>query len=93
MTVEAFEESRGALASLAPAKPAPSLLIADLSSSGDPGSEAELLSHRAHQFPIWVISSHALTVDAKLTTRGFEGILFRPVDLGELVDDIKQRVM
>ncbi|HZP01402.1 MAG TPA: hypothetical protein VFD30_14005 [Terriglobia bacterium] len=93
LEVKAFEEARSALAGLENAEAFPSLLIADLSSSDNPEREAELLSCWANQFPLWVISSHMLAADAELTGRGFERILSRPIDLGELVEDVKHRVL
>jgi hypothetical protein len=88
-----IEDARSALAGLENAEAFPSLLIADLSSSDNPEREAELLSCWANQFPLWVISSHMLAADAELTGRGFERILSRPIDLGELVEDVKHRVL
>jgi len=70
----------------------PALLIADLAASNDPAGEAELLATWAGQVPTWIIASHSLIVDKKLKGRGFEVILFRPIDVGEVVEQIDRRL-
>jgi CheY-like chemotaxis protein len=70
----------------------PALLIADLASSSDPAGEAEVLATWARQVPIWIIASHGLIIDKKLKGRGFEVILFRPIDVGEVVEQINRRL-
>ena len=70
----------------------PSLLIADLYSSGDPGAEIEQLAAWTAQIPIWIIASQSLLAEPQLKSRGFELILVRPIDVGELVEQIKRRV-
>jgi len=70
----------------------PGLLIADLAASADPAGEAELLAAWVKQIPIWIIASHSLIVDKNLKGRGFEMTLFRPIDVGEVVEQIKCRL-
>ena len=70
----------------------PGLLIADLAASADPTGEAELLAAWVKQVPIWIIASHSLIIDKKLKGRGFEVILFRPIDVGEIVEQVKRRL-
>jgi len=70
----------------------PALLIADLASSDDPAGEAELLTAWARQIPIWIIASHSLIVDKKMKGRSFEVILFRPIDVGEIMEQVKRRL-
>jgi len=90
--VEAYETVRRALQSLEAGEALPSLIVADLSASDDPQAEVDLLATWTRQIPIWIIASHNLIVEKGLKGRGFEVILFRPVDMRELVDQIKQRL-
>jgi DNA-binding NtrC family response regulator len=83
---EAIEDSLSQSASL------PALLIADLAASDEPTGEVDLLAAWARRVPIWVIASHSLIVDNKLKGRGFEVILFRPIDVGEIVEQIHRRL-
>jgi len=92
LDVEAYETVRDALASLGASPLLPALLLADLSSSDDPSIDAELLSAWTRQIPTWVIASRSLIVGKSLKGRGFQMILFKPVDVGELVEQIKQRL-
>lgn len=70
----------------------PSLLVADLTESDDPDAEIEALSKWTRQIPVWIVASRSLIAGKSLRGRGFEMILFRPIDLGELVDQIKRRI-
>jgi hypothetical protein len=89
----AFESAGGAIEDfISQSATLPALLIADLASSGDPAGEAELLTAWASQIPIWIIASHTLIVDKKLKGRSFEVILFRPIDVGEIVEQVKRRL-
>jgi len=88
--VEAFETVADALATLGDILPG--LFIADVSASDSPDAEIELLAQWSDQFPIWVIAAHSAIAAQKLKGRGFEMILFKPVDVGELVGQIKRRV-
>jgi len=69
----------------------PGLLIADLSDDGGP-KEIDQFSRVARRLPVWVIASRSSTNETALSDRGFERVFFRPVDVRELVESIKQRV-
>lgn len=70
----------------------PALLVADLTESDDPAAEIEALAKWTKQIPVWIIASRALIVGKGLRGRGFEMILYRPIDARELVEQIKRRV-
>ncbi len=91
LDVEAHETVAEALASLEESPALPSLFLADLSSSDNPAGEADLLAAWATQVPVWLIAGKSFIVAKDLKSRGFEMILFKPVDVGELVEQIKQR--
>jgi hypothetical protein len=46
----------------------------------------------ARRIPTWIIASHTLSVKGGLEGRGFETLLFRPVEMGKLVQQIQQRL-
>jgi len=91
LEVEAHESVADAAASLESQTPPPELLLADISMSDDPAGDVETLAARTKRVPIWVIASPSLIAQGILKGRGFEMILFRPVDVGELVEQIKRR--
>lgn len=90
--VEAHETIPDALAALAPDTSLPDLLIADISASDEPSADVEALSAWSRKIPIWVIASRTYIVEKGLRGHGFGMILLRPVDVGELVGQIKQRL-
>ena len=92
LDVEAHETVREALASLESNTPLPALLLADLSASDDPSGDLDLLSRWSGKIAVWVIGSLSQVIDGSLKGRGFQMILFRPIDMGELVEQIKLRV-
>ena len=92
LEVDAYETVRTALATLVETDLLPAMLVADLFASDDPATDIEQLATWASQIPIWVIASRNLIAEKRLKGRGFEVILFRPVDMGELVEQIKQRL-
>jgi CheY-like chemotaxis protein len=92
LEVEAVETVREALPAPEELAFRPSLLVADLYSSDDPRAEIEQLAAWAAQIPIWIVASQSLLAEPQLKGRGFERILVRPIDLGELVEQIKRRV-
>jgi len=92
VNVEAHETVSDALASLEASEFLPRVFVVDLSSSYDPAGDAEELAKLAGEFPVWIIASHSLIVEETLQGHGFEMILFRPVDIGELVGLINRRV-
>lgn len=92
LEVEAVETVREALRTLQEPALRPSLLIVDLCSSEDPSTEIEQLAAWAARIPVWIIASRNLLAEPQLKGRGFELILVRPIDVGELVEQIKRRV-
>lgn len=92
LEVEAAETVREALSTLQEPALRPSLLIADVSASDDPSAEIEQLAAWAAWIPVWIIASRNLLAEPQLKGRGFELILVRPIDVGELVVQIKRRI-
>lgn len=90
--VEACENIPEAVATLGPRTNPPDLLIADITASDEPSADVEALSAWSRKVPIWIIASRTYIVDKGLRGHGFEMVLLRPVDVGELVDQIKQRL-
>jgi CheY-like chemotaxis protein len=92
VSVEAYETVEEALAQLELSSVLPALLIADISASDHPSADVERLTIWAKRIPIWIIASHTLSVEGGLEGHGFETLLFRPVDMGKLVQQIQQRL-
>jgi DNA-binding NtrC family response regulator len=92
LDVEAYETVEEALAQLEFYSVLPALFIADISVSDHPSAEAESLTPWAKRIPIWVMASHTSSIKGGLEGRGFEMLLFRPVDMGKLVTQIQQRL-
>ena len=90
--VDAHETIADALATLPLAANVPDLFIADISASDDPSADVDALSAWSRRIPIWVIASRTYIVEKGLRGHGFEVILLRPVNVGELVDQIKRRL-
>jgi CheY-like chemotaxis protein len=90
--VEAYETVRAALATLEGSELLPAMLVVDLFASDDPAADIDQLAAWTSQIPTWIIASRSLIAEKRLKGRGFEVILFRPVDMGELVEQIKQRL-
>lgn len=91
LEVEAFETIPEALAALSQGTKSPDLLVADLSANDDPSADAEALAAWSRKVPVWVIASRTYIVEKGLRGHGFEMILLRPVDVGDLVEQIKRR--
>jgi CheY-like chemotaxis protein len=92
VSVKAYETVEEALAQLESRSVLPALLIADISASDHPSADIESLTIWARRIPIWIIASHTLSVKGGLEGRGFEAIVFRPLDMGKLVQHIQQRL-
>jgi CheY-like chemotaxis protein len=92
VSVEAYETVKEALAQFEWSPALPALLIADISASDHPLADVESLTNWTKRISIWIIASHSLTVTGGLEGRGFETVLFRPVDMGTLVEQVKQRL-
>jgi hypothetical protein len=92
ISVEAYETIGEALAEFQTHRVFPKLLIADISASDHPSADVERLTIWAKRFPTWIIASHTSTVKGGLESRNIERLLFRPLDLGKLVEQVKQRL-
>jgi DNA-binding response OmpR family regulator len=90
--VEAHETIPDAVTTLETATNLPDLVIADISASNDPSADVQALSAWSRKVPIWIIASRSYIVEKGLRGHGFEMTLLRPVDVGELVDQIKQKL-
>jgi DNA-binding response OmpR family regulator len=90
--VEAHETISDALMTFGDSNRPTNLMIVDVSSGDEPSSSLDVLSTWSRKVPIWIIASQTFIVDKGLRGHGFEMIMLRPVDLGELVDQIKQRL-
>jgi DNA-binding response OmpR family regulator len=91
--VEAFETVGEAKQILDADRPSPSLIVADLSSSLDPDGDAESLARLACAIPIWIIAGKTVIVSKNFGECGFERVLLKPLDAGELVEQIKRRLV
>ena len=90
--VEAYETIPEALATLARRTNLADLFIADVSASDEPSADVEALTAWSRKIPIWIIASRTYIVEKGLRGHGFEMTFLRPVDVGELVEQIKQRL-
>jgi DNA-binding NtrC family response regulator len=90
--VEAHESLASALERLDSSEILPALVVADVSASDDPEADIQQLAAWTDQLPVWMIAAPSIIRRQTLKGRGFEMILFRPVDLGELVEQIKRRL-
>jgi DNA-binding NtrC family response regulator len=88
--VEAYRTAREALEGMAELLPA--LLVEDLAESEDPAGEIDELAKWTRQIPVWIVAGRSLIAGKSLRGHGFEMILYRPIDLGELVEQIKRRI-
>jgi DNA-binding NtrC family response regulator len=90
--VEAYEDVQAVVRRLWAAREMPSLLLADLFESEDMAEDIAMLSHWAKLLPIWIMAGHGTAGAESLESRGFERVLFRPLDVGKLVQEIKERL-
>jgi CheY-like chemotaxis protein len=90
--VEAYEDVQEAVGRLWGGAHLPSILIVDLFESNLAVEDVATLSHWAKLLPIWILAGHGTAGAATLEGQGFERILFRSVDVGVLVQEIKQRL-
>ncbi len=89
---EAYDSVGDAVQRLWASRMMPSLLIADLFESESPAEDVATLSEWAKLLPIWILAGHGATGSEAIEGRGFERVLFRPLDLGKLVQEIKGRL-
>jgi DNA-binding NtrC family response regulator len=92
VSVEAYETVAEALARLEFYSARPALLIADISASDHPSADVERLTGWARRIPIWIIASHTSSVKVGLEGRDFDMLIYRPVDMGKLVEQVRQRL-
>ncbi len=90
--VEAYEDVKGGVNRLWGSRDMPALLVVDLFESEGPMEDIATLAHWAKLLPIWIISGHGTSGAATLAGQGFERVLFRPLDMGKLVQEIKVRL-
>lgn len=90
--IEAHETIVETIAVLSRESVLPEMMLVDVSASHDPAADLKALSPWSHRIPIWIIASRAFRLDDGFHDHAFEIILPRPVDVGELVDRIKQRM-
>lgn len=88
--VEAYLTARTALEGLGDLLPA--LIIADFTECDSLEDEINELAKWARQVPIWILAGRDLIAGKLLRGRGFEMVLYRPIDVGELVEQIKLRI-
>lgn len=91
--VEACENIGDAVRRLEASRDMPSLLIADLFESDKFREEVAALANWANLVPIWILAMHGSAGTASLESQGFERVLLRPLDLGKLVHEIKDRLV
>ena len=70
----------------------PSLLIVDLSGSTNAAEDVATLTHWAKLLPIWLLAGQGAAGAAIPESRDFERILFLPLDVGKLVQEIRERL-
>jgi CheY-like chemotaxis protein len=89
--VKAYETARDALDEVSDLSDLPKLLVADLAGSPKPEAELDLLAQWGTLLPVWVIITPEVQIRRNLEEVAIERILSRPLDLGQLVAEIKQR--
>lgn len=90
--VEAYDCVADAVQSLWTSRAMPALLIADLLESQDLANDVAELTQWAKLLPIWIMAGRGTAGAERLESRGFERVLFRPLDVGEFVQEIKVRL-
>lgn len=90
--VEAYEAVGDAVKHLLSSRAMPSLLIVDLFDSENPTEDIAVLSQWVMLLPVWILAGHGTAWAEALEVRGFEKVLYRPLDVGRLVQEIKGRL-
>jgi CheY-like chemotaxis protein len=90
--VEAYDNVGDAVQRLWGSADMPSLLIADLFESDHAVEDIATLSHWAKLLPIWILAAHATAEVGTLESQDFERVFFRPLDVGKLVQEIRERL-
>jgi DNA-binding NtrC family response regulator len=92
LEVEACETADDAAQALLGRYRLPKLIVADLTASEDPGTEASQLARWAERIPTWIIAGHGIASGVEAHDARFQRVLFRPVDVGRLVGEMKRAV-
>lgn len=90
--VEAFEDVQELVRLLWAGKTMPALVVADLFESAHPAEDVVLLSRWAKLAPIWVLAGHGGAETQSLQGWGYERVFYRPLDVGKLVQQIRERL-
>ena len=90
--VEAYEDVQEVVDRLWSSRGPPSLLIVDLFESEKPVGDIATLSHWSKVLPIWILAGYDTAGAGTLEGQGFERVLFRPVDIGNVVQEVKERL-
>ena len=91
LAVKAFESISDAAAALRKPAEEPGLIVLELSGS-ESAADNEQLSAWTRRMPVWAIAARSLSHEAGLQKYGFQAVLFRPLDVGELVERIKSEL-
>jgi DNA-binding response OmpR family regulator len=91
LAVKAFESIWDATGALGERSEELGLVVVELLGR-ESAEEIEQLSAWAARVPVWVIASRSLAGEAWLEKCGFEAVVFRPIDVGDLVERIKRRI-
>ncbi len=89
---EAYETAREALSGVRNLNALPALLVVDLFDRRDPHAELQLLAKWASLVPAWIIARPSLAAEIEAGEIRAERVIYRPVDVGELIKEIKQRI-
>ena len=92
--VEAYEDVQSLDNRLQTIGELPQLLIVDLFESENLPEDIAMLSHWVKLGPMWIMAGHgeADSVAEAMKEMGVERVLFRPVEIGKLVKEIKERL-
>ncbi len=88
---EAHETAREALNGITGLRKLPALIVADLAGSPHPAAGIDLLARWTPILPVWIVLPHTMKVDRPIEHLGFDRVIYRPLDLATLVQEIKER--
>jgi DNA-binding response OmpR family regulator len=90
--VEAYEDVTEVADRLWGSAEMPALLIVDIFGNTNSAEDIATLSPWAKQLPIWMLVGKGTTGASELAGQGFERVLFRPINVGTLVQEVKERL-
>ncbi|MGH7971527.1 MAG: hypothetical protein ACREIC_22645 [Limisphaerales bacterium] len=90
--VEAYEDVPEVVDRLWGSAEMPSLLIVDLFGNTNSAGDIATVTHWTKLLPIWMLVGKGTAGAGELEGQGFERVLFRPIDVGTLVQEIKERL-